>query len=146
MAFVSITRLRVRALWLMPAFFWRTRGAIRQASEADGFITGALLPDRRLTFWTMTVWRDETDMRAYMTSGFHGKVMPKLFKWCDEASVVHWTQENDIAPDWPTADARMRADGRPSRVRNPSPDHQSMRFDVPRVTRTARIARRSRSL
>ena len=144
MAFVSITRLRVRALWLMPAFFWKARGAIDQAGEADGFISGALLPDRRLTFWTMTVWRDEADMRAYMTSGFHSAVMPKLFKWCDEASVVNWTQENDLMPDWLTADARMRAEGRPSRVRNPSPNHKSMTFDVPRVSRATRIARRPR--
>jgi hypothetical protein len=122
---------------------WKTIGAIRQVSEADGFISGALLSDRRLTFWTMTVWCDETDMRAYMTSGFHGKVMPKLFRWCDEASVVHWTQEHDIAPDWLRADARMRADGRPSRVRNPSPNHQSMSFDIPRVTRPVPIVRRT---
>jgi len=144
MPFVSITRLRVRTLRFMPSFFWRTRGAIRQASAADGFISGALLPDRRLTFWTMTLWRDEAAMRAYMTSGFHSRVMPRLFRWCDEASVVHWTQDSDDAPDWLTADARMRAEGRPSRVRSPAPNHQDMSFEAPRIGRAVAIARRAR--
>ena len=51
---------------------------------------------------------DEAAMRAYMTSGFHSRVMPKLFRWCDEASVVHWTQDSDDAPDWLTADRLAR--------------------------------------
>ena len=142
MTFVSITRLRVRSLRFMPAFFWQTRGAIRQAGEASGFIGGSLLPDRRLTFWTMTLWRDEADMRGYILSGFHRQVMPRLFHWCDEASVVHWEQDEDIAPDWHVADARMRTEGRPSKVRKPSPQHQDLRFDAPRTTGAVPIARR----
>jgi hypothetical protein len=31
-------------------------------------------------------------MRAFMLSGAHQRAMPKLFNWCDEASVVHWNQ------------------------------------------------------
>src|SRR3712207_7769762 len=49
--------------------------------------------DRKRTFWTMTVWESEKDMRAYLMSGAHKKAMPKLASWCSEASVAHWRSE-----------------------------------------------------
>jgi len=52
--------------------------------------------------------------------------MPKLLDWCDEASVDHWTQDIPVAPDWLEADRRMRTEGRPSKVRNPSPSHRDL--------------------
>lgn len=72
-------------------------------------------------FWTRTLWRDTNTMRAFMRSGAHGAVMPRLMHWCDEASLVHW--ERDSLPDWDEAEARLRSDGRVSRVRHPSPAH-----------------------
>ncbi len=67
---------------------------------AEGYIDGSLLRDRRLTFWTMTIWREEADMRRYMTNGAHARAMPKLREWCDEASVVHWSEDGETLPDW----------------------------------------------
>ena len=78
-------------------------------------------------------------MRAYMTSGDHRAVMPHLLDGCDEASVVHWEQPDDILPKWPEADRRMRAEGRPSKVRNPSAVHAALSFDAPRTTAAAPI-------
>ncbi len=69
-----------------------------------------------------------------MTSGAHLRAMPKLLNWCDEASVVHWTQDNLIVPDWAEADRRMRKEGRPSKVRNPSPSHRDLAYNPPRTT------------
>ncbi|HLI20558.1 MAG TPA: hypothetical protein VKV32_05545, partial [Stellaceae bacterium] len=66
----------------------------------------------------------EPSMRSFMTTGAHRLVMPKILDWCDEASVVHWPQDGDNLPDWAIAEARMRTEGRTSRVRNPSPAHQ----------------------
>ncbi|WP_347303870.1 DUF3291 domain-containing protein [Croceibacterium sp. TMG7-5b_MA50] len=134
MAFVSITRLRIRSLRFMPVFALDTLRTLRQTRHAAGFIGGSLLDDRKLTFWTMTLWHDQASMKRYMTSGAHLKAMPKLLGWCDEASVVHWTQADGIAPDWREADRRMRGEGRPSKVRHPSADHQSLAYAVPRVS------------
>lgn len=128
MPFVSVTRLRVRSLRYLPAFFIYASRATRQASSAGGFLGGALLPDRRWTFWTLTMWQGAGDMRAYIISGAHKTVMPKLMLWCDEASIAHWEQAESVLPDWAEAEAQMRERGRPSKVLQPSPGHLSMAF------------------
>jgi hypothetical protein len=143
MYFVSITRLRIRSLRFMPGFALQTLTSLRQVKQAAGFLGGSVLPDRQLTFWTMTVWRSGDDMRDYMRTGSHLKAMPKLLEWCDEASVVHWEQTEVLAPSWIIADRRMRAEGRPSKVRHPGPNHRNMTFRTPRLSRAAAIGPKS---
>jgi hypothetical protein len=133
MVFVSITLLRIRSLRFMPQFIVTTMRARRQAQRASGFLEGSLLADRKRTFWTMTLWRDEGAMRRFMTSGAHLKAMPKLLGWCDEASIVHWAQKNPIAQSWLEADRRMRTEGRPSKVHNRSPKHHELTHKPPRI-------------
>ena len=133
MPFVSVTRLRLRSIRFLPAFAVHTLRSLRQVRGSAGFRGGSLLPDRRWTFWTLTVWDDRDAMRAYMTAGAHRTAMPKLLDWCDEASVVHWDAATPDLPGWPDADARMRVEGRPSKVHRPSADHQPMTFATPRL-------------
>ncbi|MBB4154755.1 hypothetical protein GGQ80_002671 [Sphingomonas jinjuensis] len=142
MVFVSITRLRIRSLRFMPAFVVRTLASLRQVRGAEGFLQGSLLPDRRRTFWTMTLWQDQAAMRRYMTSGSHLAAMPRLLGWCDEASIVHWQQEGDVLPDWTEADRRMRSEGRPSKVRHPAAHHPSLGYPAPQLGRAAPITRK----
>lgn len=145
MPFVSVTRLRVRALRFLPAFFLHTMRTRSQVAAAPGFLAGSLLPDRRWTFWTLTLWDNKDSMRAYMTSGAHRIAMPKLMDWCDEASVVHWDEAIAVLPTWVEAEARMRGEGRPSKVRHPSADHAAMTFAPPSSTAGASIAPRGKS-
>ena len=140
MPFVSVTRARIRRVWSLPPFARAAFASLEQARRADGFLGGSVLPDRRLTFWTMTVWRGEEAMRAYMLSGAHQVAMPKFARWCDEASVVHWVQAGESPPDWSDATERMRRDGRPSKLRRPGRHHQTMSFAAPRLTAAAPIA------
>lgn len=144
MVFVSLTRLRVRSLRFFPSFALHTWRTLRQVRQADGFIHGALLPDRRLTFWTLTAWESEARMRQYMLSGDHKLVMPRLMFWCDEASVAHWEQPDTTLPDWLEADRRMRQHGRASKVLHPGPRHAALQYAVPRVTLTRPISRSKR--
>jgi uncharacterized protein DUF3291 len=139
MPFVSITRLRIRSFRFMPAFALHAFNSLRQVRRASGFQDGALLPDRSLTFWTMTAWNSEESMRRYMTAGSHKQAMPKLMKWCDEASVVHWEHGEAELPSWTEADKRMRADGRSSKVRKPSPQHATLSYRPPRLSAGASI-------
>ncbi len=134
MVFVSITRLRIRSWRFMPGFAIAAMRTRAQVSRAEGFLAGSLLPDRERTFWTMTLWQDQAAMRAYMASGAHLKAMPKLMTWCDEASIVHWEQDDAMVPDWTEADRRMRAEGRPSKVSQPSSRHRDLSYAAPRTT------------
>ena len=142
MPFISVTRLRVRRLRFLPAFFFHAGRAQRQLRGAAGFAGGALLPDRRWTFWTLTGWDDAASMRAYMLGGPHKAAMPRLMHWCDEASVVHWETDAPGLPGWDEAEARMRRDGRPSRLLHPGADHAAMAFAPMRPGRGAAIAPR----
>jgi hypothetical protein len=81
------------------------------------------------TFWTRSLWADEAAMMSFMVSGVHRTVMPKLFKWCDEASVARWTQDSAQQPTWDEVHQRMQRDGRASRVNHPSEAHR--RFEIP---------------
>ena len=136
---VSITRLRLRSIRFLPAFALHASRSLKQVKRSRGFRGGSLLPDRQWTFWTMTAWDDEASMRAYMTAGAHRTAMPRLLDWCDEASVVHWEQAADDLPSWSEADRRMRASGRASKVRHPSPRHAALDYREPRVTRSGPI-------
>ena len=140
MAFVSVTRLRIRSWRFMPPFVLHTQRTLRQVRASEGFLGGALLPDRRRVFWTLTVWDEPAAMKRYMTDGAHLKAMSLLLDWCDEASVAHWTQDTMAAPDWVEADRRMRAEGRASKVRHAAPTHKTLDFASPRVSRSVAIA------
>lgn len=139
MPFISVTRLRVRTIRFLPGFAWHTARSLRQVRSAAGFQGGNLLADRRWTFWTMTAWDSEESMRRYMTGGSHKKAMPRLMHWCDEASVVHWEQSEADLPSWTEADRRMRVGGRASKVRSPSPQHATLSYRAPRLTRGGAI-------
>jgi hypothetical protein len=134
MPHVSLTRLRIRSVRFLPAFGVHTTLAIRQIRRAPGFLTGALLPDRDWTFWTMTAWDSQDAMRQYMINGSHKRAMPHLLHWCDEASVAHWDQPDAVLPPWTEADRLMRTTGRISKVHRPSPNHATLQYREPRTT------------
>jgi hypothetical protein len=77
------------------------------------------------------MWTGETAMKEFMTSGAHGKAMRKLVEWCDEAAVVHWTQESAALPSWAEAYQRLQKDGRRSKVNHPSAGHLAHEFPAP---------------
>jgi hypothetical protein len=131
MPLVSVTRLRIRSIVFLPAFAFHAVRANGQLRSAIGFQAGALLPDRHRTFWTLSLWERAEDMQAYIRTGPHKMAMPKLMKWCDEASVVRWEQDGSALPDWQEADRRMRSEGRPSKVRHPTAAHLAMTFASP---------------
>jgi hypothetical protein len=131
MAFISVTRLRVRSIFYLPQFFWHTFKSQTQAKNASGMLGGRLLLEAGWTFWTMTAWESEAAMRAFRSSGAHMKAMPKLLDWCDEASYAHWEQESAELPSWAEAHRRMVAEGKLSKVNNPSAAQLAKRIAEP---------------
>jgi hypothetical protein len=105
-----------------------------------------VLPDRHRTFWTMTAWDSQENMRRYVSTAPHRTTMPFLLDWCDEASVVHWDQADDALPSWLEAHRRMRESGRASRVRNPSPHHSTLNYPPPRTLAATTITPKNSEL
>jgi hypothetical protein len=139
MPFVSITRLRVRSWFYLPAFVVQSLRIARQAARADGNLAVKLLRDRRNTFWTGTSWSSEGSMKAFMHAKPHGPTMRRLLHWCDEAALVHRTQAGAELPSWEEAHKRIQQEGRPSKVNHPSAAHTAHAIPAP-------IARQTREL
>src|SRR3954454_23436315 len=123
MPVVSVTRLRVRSWFYLPAFFIRSLRIVRQAKPAPGNLGMKFLNDRPNAFWTTTCWESEAAMRAFMLASPHGPAMRKLLEWCDEAALVHWSQPGPELPGWTEAHRRMQREGRRSKVNHPSEAH-----------------------
>jgi len=139
MPIVSITRLRVRSWLYLPAFLIQAFRSARQAAVAEGNLATKLLRDRRNTFWTGTSWSTEDSMKAFMRSGVHGPVMRRLLQWCDEAALVHWTQDDVELPSWEQAHIRLLKEGRRSKVNRPSAAHTEFEIPTPVTRRTGEL-------
>ena len=107
--------------------------AAQQAKSTEGNLSVSLLRQPQWAFWTRTVWTSEEAMRGYMMSGVHRGVMRKLLEWCDEAALVHWTQDSQQSPEWTEAREKMQAIGRTSKVNHPSGDQRAFRIPELRV-------------
>src|SRR6476661_7999764 len=133
MLFISATRLRLRSIWFLLPFLKINQSTIRQLKESTGFIQGKLLIDRKFTFWTLTAWASEKDMKAYRNGGAQLKAMPKLINWCDEATAVHWTTESTGLPDWNEVAQHIAApEARVSKLYHPTQNHTAKTFPAPR--------------
>lgn len=119
----------MRSWRYLPAFLIGSLRSARQAKRAAGNISAVVLRDADRAFWTCTVWQDETAMRSFMRSGAHRRIMPRLVRWCDEAAVAHWVQDEPELPSWSVAHRRLQQQGRRSRVNHPSENQR--RFDIP---------------
>src|SRR5277367_2472492 len=100
MPIVSITRLRVRSWLYLPAFFVQALRSVSQAAKAEGSLAVKILRDRKKTFWTATSWSSDSAMRAFMLTNPHKSAMRRLPGWCDEAALVHWSQDGPELPTW----------------------------------------------
>jgi hypothetical protein len=65
--------------------------------------------------------------------------MRSLLEWCDEAALVHWTQEGADLPSWEEAHRRLEQEGRPSKVNHPSPTHLAHKFPAPTIDKTREL-------
>lgn len=130
----SITRLRVRSIRFLPAFLWHAFQIQRQVERAAGFVGGRLLIDRKLTFWTLTVWENEKTMKQFRGTGAHVRVMSRLGNWCDEAAYAHWSQLGDAIPQWDESYEHLVKEGQLSRVEHSSKSHLDREFPRPRLS------------
>lgn len=127
MAFISVTRLRVRSVRFLPAFLIDTIRSSRQVQRAGGYRGGWLGSEWPLGFWTATAWDSRGTMRAFRNAPPHLEAMGRLLRWCDEASFVHWEQPGFDPPDGETAHRRLGEEGRVSKVLHPSERHRAGR-------------------
>ena len=124
---VSITRLRVRSIFYLPAFMLHALRTMTQAQKAEGVHGVDTRFEKNNVVWTKTVWSEEKMMKNYRGSGAHQIAMRVLSTICSEASVARWQQEGTDLPTWEEAHRRMLTEGKLSKVKYPSPLHAAGR-------------------
>ncbi len=124
---VSITRLRVRSIFLMPLFTYHAIRTSTQVQKSEGVIGADTRFEKNNVVWTKTIWSDESAMKKYRGSGAHQIAMRILSEMCSEASVARWQQESPELPNWEEAHRRMLTEGKQSKVKHPSPLHAAGR-------------------
>jgi hypothetical protein len=139
MTFISVTRLHLRSPLYLPAFLWNTFLSTWQVINTPGFKGGKLLADANQTYWTMTAWDEQAAMKIYRNRGTHRSVMPKIQDWCDEASFVHWQQEDSNLPDWIEVYNRMMQEGFSTKLSKPSSAHLERNIQQPRYSKLGLI-------
>ena len=139
MTFISVTRLRLRSRLYVPPFLWNVLLSTWQVINTKGFKGGKLLVDAHQTYWTMTAWEEQAAMKIYRNAGAHRSVMPKIQDWCDEASLVHWRQEDDNLPDWIEVHERLIKEGFLTKLSKPSPAHLERNIPRPKSSKIGLI-------
>lgn len=76
--YVSITGLRLRNILHYPVFAFHAVRSMRQAQQAPGNLSAEARTVNGIHH-TLTVWRDEKTMRAYLVAGAHLAAM-KAFR------------------------------------------------------------------
>jgi len=138
MPFVSVTRLRVKSIFFLIPFMRANEASVKELKASVGLLKGKELIDKKLTFWTITIWENEESMKAFRGSYSHRNAMQYLPKWCDEASYHHWVQEDNEVPDWDTISEKLYSQGKLSKVRNPSKAQIENQFPPIKWTKTER--------
>ena len=138
MPFVSVTRLRVKSILYLIQFMRANEASAQELKLSRGLLKGKELIDKKLTFWTITLWEDEESMRGFRSSLSHRNAMQHLPKWCNEASYHHWVQEENEFPEWKTVSEKLFTEGKLSKVRNPSKAQVANQFPQIKWTKTER--------
>jgi hypothetical protein len=96
MMYVSITGLKLKNSWQLPRFLWHALRSMRQAKKAKGNL---LVEARTIdgVHHTLSVWKDEADMRVFLISGAHLAAM-KAFSAIATGKTVGYVA--DQPPSW----------------------------------------------
>jgi len=138
MPFVSVTRLRVKSLFFLIPFMRANEASVKEIKVSKGLLKGKELIDKKLTFWTVTIWENEESMKKFRGSIAHRNAMQQLPVWCNEASYHHWIQEDYELPSWDKISKKLFSEGRLSKVRNPSKAQIQNHFPLIKWTKTER--------
>jgi hypothetical protein len=125
MAFVALTRIRLRSPHLLLPFMLHTGRALRFLRHAPGWVVTQTRKTRGPTFWFMSVWESAADQRAHRGVGAPLVDLGKFRDWCEEIATAEWTQPSAEPPSWEEAEERLKSSARLHRVEHPSPSQRA---------------------
>jgi hypothetical protein len=105
---VSVTELRLRRWRDVPRLTADALRLRRHIQEHDGAVALALAaaPHRR-TFWTLSLWRDETALTGYRIGQDHAEVMRRYRGMLEQSRSTRWSAGDRALPRWRDAIRRL---------------------------------------
>lgn len=83
----------------MPSFFLHTAQVAKQLASAQGLFGYSVLA-RPLSkqFWTLSAWKHDAALRAFVQHPPHVRLMTALAPHMDETKFVRWTAKGSQLP------------------------------------------------
>jgi heme-degrading monooxygenase HmoA len=89
--FALLSYLPLKSYWRVPQFLLYTAQVVKQLATADGLLGYSVLAHPlSKRFWTLSVWKDEDALRAFVHHPPHVRVMAGLTPYMDKTQFVQW--------------------------------------------------------
>ena len=112
---VQASVLRLRRFRDVPAFMSAALRLQSAFADSPGAIEMSLraAPLRR-TFWTLSHWRSDADLRGFVAHPAHLDVMRRFRPAMRSSNFITWHTTDDLPPTWNDAALRLTTDGQPT--------------------------------
>jgi hypothetical protein len=100
MMFISLTYIKVKSIWKVPAFMIHVSRINQQIAEAEGVMATRLKGGLSKNY-TMTAWESKAAMLNFRNHGAHLEAMKSTRYLSDEYTSCHY--EADSLPAWKEA-------------------------------------------
>lgn len=112
---VQASVLRLRRLRDVPAFMaaaLRLRAAF--ADSPGGIEMSVRAAPLRRTFWTLSHWRSDADLRGFVAHPAHLDLMRHFRPAMRSSKFITWPAADDLPPTWNDAAQHIMTDGQPT--------------------------------
>jgi quinol monooxygenase YgiN len=94
-----LSYLPLKSYWRIPHFLFYTAQVVKQLASAQGMLGYSVLA-RPLSkrFWTLSAWKDDGALRAFVQHPPHLRIMTALTPHVDETKFVQWTVKGSEMP------------------------------------------------
>ncbi len=104
-----LTYLPLKQFRMIPRFLFYTVRVLVQLSKSDGLGGYSLRANLfKNSFWTLSVWEDESALRGFAFTGFHKGIMKLLRNDMGSTRFIKWAvQGTDVPLSWEDAMRRF---------------------------------------
>ena len=92
-----LSYLPLKSYWRIPFFFLYTTQVVKQLASAEGVLGYSVLA-RPKRFWTLSAWKDEAALHAFVQHPPHVRIMTALTPHMGETKFVRWTVKGSDLP------------------------------------------------
>ena len=92
-----LSYLPLKSYWRIPFFFLYTTQVVKHLASAEGVLGYSVLA-RPKRFWTLSAWKDEAALHAFVQHPPHVRIMTALNPHMGETKFVRWTVKGSELP------------------------------------------------